>query len=139
MADLLRAFPLAAAVPELEQAPRMDVDLVQTDDGYRLTADVPGADREHITVIVNGNTVTIRARLEQDQVVEHHRMLVTERVHGELVRSFTLPHEIDESRAEATVVDGVLVLRLPRKTGSRLEVRHGGAEGRPAPAPRPST
>jgi xanthine dehydrogenase YagT iron-sulfur-binding subunit len=134
IADLIGAFPLAAAVPGLGPAPRIDVDLVEADDGYRLTAEVPGVDREHITVIVNGNTVTIRAQVEREQALEQRRMLVTERLHGELARSFVLPHEIDESRAEATVADGVLLLRLPRKTGTRVEVRHG-TEGKLARAP----
>jgi xanthine dehydrogenase YagT iron-sulfur-binding subunit len=135
MADFMRAFPLAA-VPNLERVPRMDIDIAEDDQGYRLTADVPGADREHITVIVDGNTVSIRAQVEQEKAAENRRMLATERVYGELLRTFTLPHEIDESKAEAKVTDGVLVLRLPIKTGTRVEVRHG-AEGKQARAPAP--
>jgi xanthine dehydrogenase YagT iron-sulfur-binding subunit len=134
MADFMGDFPLAADVPDLEQAPRMPVDIVETDQGYRLTADVPGADREHIEVIVDRNTVTIRAKVEREHAVANRGVLAVERIHGERVRSFVLPHEIDESRAEAKVADGVLVLQLPAKTGRRVEVRHG-AEGKLARAP----
>jgi xanthine dehydrogenase YagT iron-sulfur-binding subunit len=130
-------LPLAMAMLHREQAPHMYVDIVETDEGYLLTADVPGADREHITVIVDGNTVSIRADVEQEQAVPNRRMLAIERLHGQQVRTFTLPDEIDESRAEARVMDGVLVLRLPKKPRTRVEVRHG-TEGRLARGPAPA-
>jgi xanthine dehydrogenase YagT iron-sulfur-binding subunit len=123
-------------MPQLEQVPRMYVDIEETDDAYLLTADVPGADRENITVIVDGDTVSIRALMEKDNVVSNRRMLAIERIQGEQVRTFTLPDEIDEARADARVVAGVLVLRLPKKTGTRVEVRHD-TEGRLARAPAP--
>ena len=120
---------------DLAQAPRLFVDVEESDDGYVLTADVPGADREHITVIVEGNTVSIRAEADKERAVSYRRMLAIERIHGEQWRTLTLPQEIDEARAEASVEHGVLVLRLPRKnTGTRLEVRHGN-EGKLARAP----
>ena len=120
---------------DLAQAPRLFVDVEESDDGYVLTADVPGADREHITVIVEGNTVSIRAEADQERAVSYRRMLAVERIHGEQWRTLTLPQEIDEARAEASVEHGVLVLRLPRKnTGTRIEVRHGN-EGKQARAP----
>jgi xanthine dehydrogenase YagT iron-sulfur-binding subunit len=112
----------------------MYVDIEETDEGYLLMADVPGADREHITVVVDGDTITIRAQMETERAVSNRRMLAIERIEGEQVRTFTLPDEIDESGAEARVTRGVLVVRLPRKSTTRLEVRHE-TEGKFARAP----
>jgi xanthine dehydrogenase YagT iron-sulfur-binding subunit len=123
-------------LPDLVQAPRMKVDIIETDQAYILRADVPGADREDITVMVAGNTVTIRAEVEQEQATTSGRLITIEHVQEEEVRSFTLPHDIDESRAEARVEHGVLVLRLPKQTATRVEVRHTG-EGRQARGPAP--
>lgn len=128
IADFIRelAFPPAA--------PQMYVDIVETGDAYILTADVPGANRDDITVVVDGRIVSIRADVEQEQVIPGRRTLIGERVYGRLSRSFTLPREIDESRADATVTDGVLVLVLPKKPRTRVEVRHG-KQGKLARAP----
>jgi HSP20 family protein len=161
VANLIRSragspFALAARppgmsnfTPQLEQAPRMYVDIEETDDAYLLTADVPGADREKITVIVDGDTVSIRALMEKDNVVSNRRMLAIERIQGEQVRTFTLPDEIDEARADARVIAGVLVLRLPKKPepGSRSAMTPRASwralrlppQPRPALPPRPST
>jgi len=46
-------------------------------------------------------------------------VLHTERVFGKVTRSFTLPQEVDEAKAEAKYHDGVLELTLPKKAGSR--------------------
>jgi HSP20 family protein len=124
IADILRELASPPAVPQ------MYVDIVETDDAYILTADVPGADREDITVVVDGKNVSIRAEVEEEEVIPGRRTLVDERVYGQLSRSFTLPQEIDESRADATVTDGVLVLVLPKKTRNRVEVRQGKQQGK---------
>ena len=42
-------------------------------------------------------------------------MLYSERTFGKLSRSFTLPQELDEAKAEAKFRDGVLELTLPKK------------------------
>jgi HSP20 family protein len=124
IADILRELASPPA------APQMYVDIVETDDAYILTADVPGADREDITVVVDGKNVSIRAEVEEEEVIPGRRTLVDERVYGQLSRSFILPQEIDESRADATVTDGVLVLVLPKKTRNRVEVRQGKQQGK---------
>jgi HSP20 family protein len=116
--NLLRGVSLAPVLRELEQAPRMQVDIEETDQAYILRADVPGADREDITVTVDGNTVTVMANVMQQRGDEGRNMILSERVYGEEYRVFTLPQEVDESKAEARMENGVLVLTLPKKTGT---------------------
>jgi HSP20 family protein len=45
-------------------------------------------------------------------------VLHTERSFGKVSRSFTLPQEVDESKAEAKFKDGVLELTLPKKAAA---------------------
>jgi HSP20 family protein len=145
--NLLRDLSLAPVLRDLEQAPRMKVDIEETDQAYILRADVPGANREDIMVTVDGNTVSITANVEQDRMEPNGRMLSLERVYGEEYRTFTLPQDIDESKAEARIENGVLVLTLPKKTGAgatKLDIQQqsasgagqgksaGGAQGQPA-------
>jgi HSP20 family protein len=116
--DLLRGFSMAPVLRDLEQAPRMKVDVEENDQSYILRAEVPGADREDIAVSIDGNTVSIRANVEEQRSDQQGSMLRNERVYGEEFRSFSLPQEIDESKAEAKMENGVLVLTLPKKQGS---------------------
>jgi HSP20 family protein len=83
-----------------------------------MRADVPGADRENIMVNIDGNTISIRANVEEQRSDQQGNMLRTERIVGEEYRTFTLPQEVDEARADAKIENGVLVLTLPKKSGS---------------------
>ena len=51
----------------------------------------------------------------EQEVADDERVLHTERVYGKVTRSFTLPQELDEAKAEAKFKDGVLELVLPKK------------------------
>jgi HSP20 family protein len=115
--DFFRGFSLAPVLRDLEQAPRMRVDVEENDQAYIMRADVPGADREAITVSIDGNTVSIRANVEEQKTDQQGNMLRSERIVGEEFRTFTLPQEVDEARAEARIENGVLVLTLPKKSG----------------------
>ena len=55
----------------------------------------------------------------EKEASQDERVLHSERVYGKLSRSFTLPQEIDESKAEAKFKDGVLELTLPKKAAAQ--------------------
>lgn len=94
---------------------RMDV--MENDNEYRVLAEMPGLNKEDISITINGNEVSVSAEVKQEKVVRNgetvHR---AERYYGKLQRAFTLGHEIDEATAQAKYSDGVLELTLPKKT-----------------------
>jgi HSP20 family protein len=96
---------------------------------------VPGATSDDITVRINRDTVTIEADIKPSRVDPNSRMFLAERVYGKQTRVLTFPHEIDESRAQAKLENGVLILTLPKKSGeaaTRLDVQEGqSASGSP--------
>ena len=49
---------------------------------------------------------------------EGERVMHAERTFGKVTRSFSLPQELDEEKAEAKFRDGVLELTLPKKTAA---------------------
>jgi HSP20 family protein len=56
--------------------------------------------------------------VEQERTDQSGNMLRSERIYGEEYRTFTLPQEVDESKAEAKIENGVLILTLPKKSGT---------------------
>ncbi|MGB6054173.1 MAG: Hsp20/alpha crystallin family protein [Burkholderiaceae bacterium] len=67
-----------------------------------------------------------RAEVKEERAEKPARnVLYTERYYGEQMRSFTLPQEVDESKADAKYENGILSLTLPKKepaTSKKLEV-----------------
>ena len=84
-----------------------------------MTADLPGVKKEDIHVDIDGAQLTLTAEVKREkETAEDERVLHSERVFGKVSRSFTLPQELDEAKAEAKFRDGVLELTLPKKAAA---------------------
>ena len=116
--DLFKGFLVRPVAYEGrgEALPRMKVDVAEKNGAYKVVAELPGVKKEDIQVSVDGSQVTLAAEVRQEkEASKDERVLHTERVFGKVSRSFTLPQEVDEARAEAKFRDGVLELTLPKK------------------------
>ena len=102
------------------------MDVTETKDGYMVHAEMPGVKKENINVEIEGNEVTITAEVKREwERKEGDKMLRSERYYGNVYRSFTLPHELDEAKSVAKYDGGVLELKLvmkPGVTGRKLPV-----------------
>ncbi|HET7197945.1 MAG TPA: Hsp20/alpha crystallin family protein [Burkholderiales bacterium] len=133
MANLTRFDPLNELVDDLfkgffvrpvafegrGEAPRMKVDVAEKNGAYAITAELPGVKKDDIQVSIDGTQVTLSAEIKREREVQQdERVLHTERSYGKVTRSFSLPQELDEARAEAKFRDGVLELTLPKKAAA---------------------
>lgn len=102
------------------------VDVKETPTAFTVLAEVPGVPKEDIQVTVEGNVVTLRAEIKQeDRQSEGEKLLRSERYYGAVSRSFQMPVDIDDAAAKAKCENGVLQLTLPKKAavaGQRLTI-----------------
>ena len=109
---------------DLDVAPqmRMKIDVTKADDSYTVKADIPGVKKDDIQVSVEGNEVTISGGIKKEtEEKKGEEVLRSERYYGKISRSFTLPHDVDESKVTAKYADGVLKLSLPTKAASKTK------------------
>ena len=119
--DLFKGFLVRPMYEGTQSAalPRVKVDVTERNGAYVVAADLPGVKKEDIQVAIDGAQVTLSAEIKREkEVAEGERVLHTERVYGKVSRSFTLPQELDEEKAEAKFRDGVLELTLPKKAAA---------------------
>ena len=116
--------PAAAAEAGAARSPALDVS--ESERGYTVKLDMPGVAKEDIHVTVEGNVVTLRAEVKQeDRQTEGEKVLRNERYYGALTRSFQMPVDIDDAASKAKFDNGVLQLTLPKKVtvaGQRLSM-----------------
>ena len=120
--DLFKGFLVRPMVYEGAQPaalPRVRLDVTESNGAYLVSADLPGVRKEDIQVAIDGAEVTLSAEVKREtEATEGERVLHAERMFGKLSRSFTLPQELDEGKAEAKFRDGVLQLTLPKKAAA---------------------
>ena len=97
---------------------QIKVDVKETPDAYTVQAEVPGVSKDDIHVTIEGNVVTLRAEVKQQDQTQDEKLLRSERFYGAVSRSFQLPQDIDNAAAKAKYENGVLMLTLPKKTAS---------------------
>jgi HSP20 family protein len=103
-----------------EALPRMKVDVAEKNGAYAVTAELPGVKKEDIQITIDGPQVTLAAEVKREkEASQDERVLHSERIYGKISRSFTLPQELDEAKAEAKFRDGVLELTLPKKAATQ--------------------
>ena len=113
-------------------APTFNV--IEREDGYYLTADVPGVREEDIDVTVQDSYLVISGSRNAEERKEGDNYFIYERRYGNFSRAFALPENADSGSVEAHMKDGALEVRVgkresakPRKIplGQRLKEKLG--------------
>jgi HSP20 family molecular chaperone IbpA len=110
-------------VPESALAPAVDIS--ESDVGIELVADLPGVRKDGLAVKVDGAQLTIEGSAQID-VPQDLEPLYGEIRSRHFRRSFTLSPELDPSRIEARLSNGVLRMRIPKSEAARprrIEIR----------------
>lgn len=130
LTDFLRGYwhvPFKTSVVDVEPYWRGEVsfgatpavDIVEKDDGYKLTAELPGVEQRNVDIKFKDGSLTIKGRKEADQDDEKLDHFLSERRYGEFHRSFRVPDEINADRIAASFKDGVLTVTLPKTAEAR--------------------
>jgi HSP20 family molecular chaperone IbpA len=88
-------------------------DILETEEGLTILADMPGAKAETLEVHVEKRELSIRAEVEE-AAPEGMSLAIREYQAGDWERRFAVSREFDLERVSASLTDGVLKLTLPK-------------------------
>jgi HSP20 family protein len=98
------------------------VDVVERQDEYLVTAELPGLEEKDFQLEVHGNTLTLSGEKRSEHGGERRGWLWSERAYGSFRRAIQLPLDVAADKASAAYKDGVLAITLPKAEHAR--VRH---------------
>jgi len=89
---------------------RPAVNIIETEEGLIITADIPGASKEALDIKVEKGILTISAPA--------HRSMPGTFAYREFepanyYRQFSIPESLDHEKAHADYINGILTLRIP--------------------------
>ena len=92
------------------------VNIIETDEGLTLTADIPGASKETLDVNVEKGILTISAPVSGNMP---GNPIYTEFELASYYRQFSIPESLDHEKAKADLVNGILTLRVPKAEAAK--------------------
>ncbi|MEM2107698.1 MAG: Hsp20/alpha crystallin family protein [Candidatus Bathyarchaeia archaeon] len=125
--DMLRPFfPIGPIIAEETALPMRyaAVDLIDNGDSYTVTAELPGFSKDMVDVQVTKDGVTIRAERKEEKEEKRRNYVHRERAYSSMQRYIAFPEEVIPAKAEGSMKDGVLELRVPKKEPKAAEAPH---------------
>lgn len=117
--DVVRGLGLRMLSRDVDSPLEMRMDVTEQEATYQAVVDLPGVDKDKIEVSIDRNQVSIKAEVDRQTRKQEGKEIHSERYCGSAFRSFTLPQEIEEAKAQAKYENGVLTLTLPKKSNGR--------------------
>lgn len=91
------------------------VDIKEKKKKYEITADLPGVDKDDLSVTLEDGVLTIEASTNEEKTEEEDgKVIRKERRSGKFMRSFNLGLDVKEGDISAKFKDGVLTLNVPK-------------------------
>jgi len=90
------------------------VDVNETEKEFFLSADMPGLDKNDVSVDIHDGVITIKGERAIDNEKSTDGYRIRERQLGSFNRSFRLPDNVNEDKVAAKFKNGVLTVTLPK-------------------------
>ena len=112
-----------------------DLDAHETEQGFEVSAELPGLSEPDIDLRLDGDLLTIAGEKTDRRQREQGGVHLSERSFGRFQRSLRLPFAPDPTQVRAHFDKGVLHVTLPRPSQQRAAGRIPINAGQAAPAP----
>ena len=91
------------------------VDIYESEDSVVVKAEIPGVEKEQISVETKDGILTLHGERKFEKEVKEENYHRIERAYGTFHRSFSLPSSVEQDRISAKFKEGVLEVTLPKK------------------------
>lgn len=95
-------------------APYPPVSIAESAEAVAVTAELPGVQANDLDLTVEGNVLMMRGEKKEERQSDGKERFWVERAYGSFARRIQLPAAVDAARAQATLENGVLSLKLPK-------------------------
>lgn len=91
------------------------LDIIDEGTHFVVRAELPGFTKENVDVQVTRDGMNIRAKKEEKKEEQNKNYIHRERAYSSFERYVAFPEEVDAAKAEGTMKEGILELRVPKK------------------------
>ena len=93
---------------------RPPVDIVDTEDAIVIFAEIPGVEKNQVSIEVKDDVISIQGERVVDKSIGNGSYYRSERIFGRFGRSFALPAMVRTDKIRASFKNGVLKIIIPK-------------------------
>ncbi|MBL7155489.1 MAG: Hsp20/alpha crystallin family protein [Candidatus Portnoybacteria bacterium] len=97
-----------------ESEGQLTIDVYQTPNEIVIKSTIAGVSPEDIDISITNDMITIKGRRQKDEEVKEEDYYYQECYWGPFSRSVILPVDVEVDRADASMKNGILTIRLPK-------------------------
>ncbi|MGO9379464.1 MAG: Hsp20/alpha crystallin family protein [Dissulfurispiraceae bacterium] len=90
------------------------MDLYARKNDIVVKVDLPGVRREDIDLTITKDSLIVKGEVKRDEEVKEEEYFISERSNGNFSRTITLPFEVENEKAQASMNNGILEIVIPK-------------------------
>jgi len=100
---------------------QLTIDVYQTESEIVIKSTIAGVKPEDLDVTINNDMVTVKGERKNEEVVERGNYYYQECYWGGFSRSVLLPVDVIPEKADASLKNGILTIRLPKADTTKVK------------------
>jgi len=113
------SWGMSTTAPDAEG--QLTIDVYQTENDVVIKSTIAGVKPEDLDVSINNDMVTIRGDRKNEEEVTGENYYYQECYWGSFSRSVVMPTDIIPEKAEASLKNGILTIRLPKAATNKIK------------------
>jgi len=113
--DLFESDRLPAFTGLFDRSVSPALDIVENEDNFIVTCELPGIDQKDLDVTITSNVLTIKGEKKDGKESKEGKIYKRESWSGNFQRTLSLPNSVDPVQVNAELKNGILTLVLHKK------------------------
>ena len=107
---------------EDEEEGQLAIDAYQDEDNVVIKAPIAGVNTEDLEIQITDEVVTVKGQRKNESESARENYFVQECYWGSFMRSYILPVPVDAAKAEASMRNGILTIKIPKQEKTKTRV-----------------
>lgn len=107
---------------EEEEEGQLAIDAYQDEDNVVIKAPIAGVNTEDLEIQITDEVVTVKGQRKNESESARENYFVQECYWGSFMRSYILPVPVDAAKAEASMRNGILTIKIPKQEKTKTRV-----------------
>ena len=107
---------------------QLAVDVFQTDDDVVIKAPLAGVKPEDLEISITDEVVTIKGERKEQEEIARENYLCQECYWGAFARAYVLPVAVVGDKAQASLKNGILTIKIPKQEKTKVKTIQVKAE-----------